>query len=277
MKKIWIVLLLVTSLFSKPLDTYTINLEQIDAIHNVGDKIILELKDKYWENFFEFTRKNLSKKVMIKLDTISITPSIFSPIYSSIELSPVNPEKFSKKLKLLLSKSKTKTKDILEKKRNIFLNKMMKKHTTDDYIRAELITLYHSRNNTQASKKCIEVYENTTDEMKSKLLIDNYNNLFDCYLDLNNTLDALKFLSVVKKEIEENELYLVLEKEAYVYVLLHQPKKARKIYEKALIMLKKSNFIKRVLNPDERIIKEVAALKESEIKRLETSILDLEH
>lgn len=278
MKKIFFTVLLITDLFSKSLDTYRIEIDQIETIRYLGnEQIVINLKEKYWENFFDFTRKNLSKKVIIEMDTIHTTPYIFSPLYDTFELTStsIDLEKISKNFKLLLSKKKRENKEILENKKKIFLNKMLKKYTNDDFLRAELIALYHREETTTASKKCIELYEEATEEMKLEIVTANYNNIFDCYLDLNKTTKVLEFLSFVKKEIKENGSYEILEQEAYVYTLVGQPKKARKIYEEALKVLKETDFSKELIDPDEIIIQKVKAMKKSEIKRLETMILDL--
>lgn len=276
-KMIYSILLLGTSLFSKPLDSYFIDLKQIDNISYIGnERIIVKIKEEYWQDVFEFTRSRVSQKVSMKIDTISMEPYIVSPLYDSLELSPVNPEEFSKNLKKILNKPIIKNEESLNKKKNIFLNKMLKKYVDDDFIRVELIKLYHSKETPKASRECIALYENTTEEMKKKIIEYNYNNILDCYLDLNNTTKAFELLTYVKKNTKENELYVLLELEGYLYTQINEPKNAKKFYTKALETLKKTDLLKAIKKPDKMIIEQINEIKKSDIKRLEEIISKIE-
>lgn len=278
MKKIVTTLLLGTSLFAKPVDTYIVDLEKIESIRYLGNKkISVELKENYWKEFFEFTRSHISKKVSIKIDNISTNPYVFSPMYNQFELTNVQVEKFHKKFKVLLSKTTQRNEDILEKKKNIFLHKMLKKYSSSRFLRANLIALYHKKETPNTSKQCIKLYENAPKETKEEIAIENYNKIYDCYTDLNKTIKALEFLTFVKKEINENDLYSILELEAYTYSLAQQPKKAKEVYVEALNVLKKTDFVKELSSPPKEIIQKVEAMKKSEIKRLEAIILELEN
>lgn len=278
MKKIVTILLLTTSLFAKSLDTYSVDLVKIESIRYLGnEKISVELKENYWEEFFEFTRSHVSKKVSIKIDNISTNPYLFSPMYNEFELTNVQAEKFHKKFKALLTKTTHRNEDILEKKKNTFLHKMLKKYSSSTFLRANLITMYHKKETPNASKQCIELYENAPKETKEKIVIENYNKIYDCYTDLNKTTKALEFLTFVKKEINENDLYSILELEAYTYSLAQQPKRAKEVYVEALDVLKKTDFVKGLSSPPKDIIQKVEAMKKSEIKRLEAIILKLEN
>jgi len=278
MKKLLTILLLTSSLFSKSLDSYTIDLKQIETINYLGDEqIVIALKDEYWESFFEFTRSYISQKTIVKLDNISVEPYIFSPLYHILELSPVNPAKFSKELKELLHKSMSENRELSEKKRKIFLNNMLKKHPHDEFIIVELIALYHAKETKTASEQCIALYEKATDNIKKKIVKNDYQKVFDCYLDLNQTSKSLAYLTFVKGEIKENNIYELLELEAYVHTLEHQPKRAKIVYVEALEVLKKTDFAKELVEPNREIIEKVEAMKQTEVKRLEAIILDLEH
>jgi len=278
MKKLLTILLLTSSLFSKSLDSYTIDLKQIETINHLGDEqIVIVLKDEYWESFFEFTRSHISQKTIVKLDNISVEPYIFSPLYHSLELSPVNPAKFSKELKELLHKSMSEKRELLEKKRESFLNKMLKKYPHDEFIISELIALYHAQETKTASEECIALYEKATDKIKEKIVKSDYQKVFDCYLDLNQTSKSLAYLIFVKSEIKENNLYEILELEAYVHTLEHQPERAKRVYVEALEVLKKTDFTKELVEPNKDIIEKVEAMKQTEVKHVEAIILDLEY
>jgi len=278
MKRLITILLLTSSLFSKSLDSYTINLKQIETINYLGDeRIVIALKEEYWESLFEFTRSHISQKTIVKLDNISVEPYLFSPLYHSLELSAVNPANFSKELKELLHKSMSEKRELLEEKREVFLNKMLKKYPYDEFIIVELIALYHAQETKTASEECIALYEKSIDKVKKKIVKSDYQKVFDCYLDLNQTGKSLAYLRFVKGEIKENVLYEILEQEAYVYTLEHQPKKAKRVYVKALEALKKIDFSKELVEPNREIIEKVEAMKQTEIKHVEAIILDLEH
>jgi len=87
----------------------------------------------------------------------------------------------------------------------------------------------------------------------------------------------LAYLTFVKGEIKENVLYEILEQEAYVYTLEHQPKKAKRVYVEALEALKKTDFAKELVEPNREMIEKIEAMKQTEVKRVEAIILDVEH
>jgi len=272
--KILIFLLFVMHLHSKSLDTYVINLSHIDSARYTKEKKIqIVLDEKYWESFFNFTRNHLSQKISIRIDTMQMEPHIYSPLYSSLQFSPVNPKKFSKGFKALLERKTNKTTSINNEK--VFLEKMLKKHDNDFFIATELIRLYHQENTEDSSKQCIKVYENATKKTKEKIRSLSYHKVFDCYMDLNKTTKTLGLLAHVKKETKHNYLYEVLEKEAYVYTVMHQPIKAKQLYVEAVAQLKKANFLIDIADPDQSIAKRMETIRQSEIKRLEKAMLDL--
>ena len=267
MKSLALFLIWTSIIFSNTMESYNIELKQIESLEYDDNAVILNLKKEYWKNIFEFSNKNIYKKVNLFIDNILIAEGrhIISPLYNGIEF--IEGKEIREKLKLQLSKidivkSKTTAKEKVD-----FFNKMLDKYPNNYFLRQELISIYHDNDTLASSQLCIDIYEETKGVLKEKLNY-NYLDIFDCYMDLNNTKKMFEFLDETKQYINDIDQYILLELEAFLYASIDETDKSQKLYVEALQKLEKTDFIKMLTNPDESIIGEMNEMKKKEIERL---------
>ncbi len=271
-----LILFIVVKIIRVKNESYIIEDKQLNSLayrENAQHQQIVNiaLKETYWESFFDYTFSHIGKKGTIILGGIKFHPNIVEPIYYPFQLSGEFKESIQQKIEAMKLK-KDNSSFSSEAKVN-FLEKMLLKYNFAPSIIYELIKEYHSLNTTEASRKCLALYEKM--KQKNITIKSVYNEIFDCYTDLGKTQEALEFLALVKPLIAEEKQYTFYEKRAYVYTLENKIQKAKNDYSKAIEIFENSDLLKGI-NLLDKNKQEFIKIKEKELLRLKELLFNLD-
>lgn len=271
-----LILFIVIQIIRVKNESYIIEDKQLNSLEyqeNTQQQQIVNIvfKEAYWESFFDYTFSHIGKKGTIVLCGIKFHPNIVEPIYDYAQLSGEFKDNIQQKVEAM--KLKKDNNSFNSESKVNFLEKMLLKYDFAPSIAYKLIKEYHSLNTTEASKKCLALYEKMN--QKNITIKSVYNEIFDCYTDLGKTQEALEFLALVKPLIAEEEQYIFYEKRAYVYTLESKIQKAKNDYSKAIEIFKNSDLLKG-MNLSDKNKQEVTKIKEKELLKLKELLFNLD-
>lgn len=280
MKYAWIFFILFTTLRASSIadDRYIIAPKQLNSLsyyENAQHQQILRftIKERYWEEFFDYTFSHIRKKATIMIGDITIHPYIYEPLYHHIELSGTFKAGVKRDVQALAAEIKDEDRAISIEMKVAFLEKMLVRYDFAPTIAYTLIAEYHALDKVAASQKCLSLYKQM---LAKKISIEPvYGEIFDCHMDLNKTKEASSVLALVKPLIPEEQQYVYYERRALVYVAKGQIQQAKKAYQKAIELFQKRDILKGMKLSDEDK-KHFQKLQNQELSRLKVSLSDLE-